>query len=197
MDALKSYYEISPFFFIITASATLLYMTMNILMIFGGDTDHDASHSGHEHFAPDAAFKFFSTQTVLAFLMGFGWAGITTTVKWTLPMWQAVVVATAFGVVLMTFTAFLYAQVRKLNQTSSVNLYSALGSKANVYKQIPGSSEEGQIQVVVSGSLRIVSAVSVEEAIESFTEVEVVGVKDKNTLIVRKIVKDTSNGESA
>lgn len=190
MEALKSYYEISPFFFIITASASVLYMTMNVLMIFGGDhTDHSIvhNHTG-DHVPSDVAFKFFSTQTVLAFFMGFGWAGITSTVNWNLPLWQALAIATTFGIFLMFFTYFLLSKVRKLNHSSSVNLYASLGAKGSVYTNIPAPAEgEGRVQVVVSGSLKIVKAVSAGEPIDSFTEIEVVGVKDKETLIVKKI----------
>lgn len=188
MEALKSYYEISPFFFIITASASVLYMTMNVLMIFGGDhTDHSYTHHHTgDHVPSDVAFKFFSTQTVLAFFMGFGWAGITSTVNWKLPLWQALLIASAFGFFLMCFTYFLLSKVRRLNHTSTVNLYASLGSRGKVYTNIPESAE-GKVEVNVSGSLKIVNAVSAEGSIDSFAEIEVVGVKDKETLIVKKI----------
>jgi membrane protein implicated in regulation of membrane protease activity len=165
-------------------------MTMNVLMIFGGDhTDHSIAHPHTgEHVPSDLAFKFFSTQTVLAFFMGFGWAGITSTVNWKLPLWQALLIASAFGFFLMCFTYFLLSKVRKLNHASSVNLYASLGSTGKVYTNIPASSEgEGKVQVVVSGSLRIVKAVSAGDPIDSFAEIEVVGVKDKETLVVKKI----------
>lgn len=188
MDALKSYYEISPFFFIITASASVLYMTMNVLMIFGGDhSDHSFTHHHTgDHIPSDVAFKFFSIQTVLAFFMGFGWAGITSMVSWKLPLWQALLIASGFGFFLMCFSYFLLSKVRKLNHTPTVNLYASLGSRGKVYTNIP-ESDEGKVEVNVSGSLKIVNAVSAEGAIESFTEIEVVGVKNKETLIVKKI----------
>lgn len=192
MEALKSYYEISPFFFIITAASSVLYMTMNVLMIFGGDhSDHSFTHHHTgDHVPSDMAFKFFSTQTVLAFFMGFGWAGITSTVNWKLPLLQALIIASAFGLFLMFFTYFLLSKVRKLNHASSVNLYASLGSTGKVYSNIPASSEGiGKVQVVVSGSLKIVSAESAGDPIESFAEIEVVGVKDKETLIVKKILE--------
>lgn len=195
MEALKSYYEISPFFFIITASASVLYMTMNVLMIFGGDhTDHSiVHHHSGEHVPSDLAFKFFSTQTVLAFFMGFGWAGITSTVNWKLPFSSAVMIASAFGLFLMFFTYFLLSRIRKLNHSSSINLYASLGATGTAYTNIPASSEgEGKVQVVVSGSLKIVAAVSAGDPIESFAEIEVVGVKEKETIIVKKISEKKS-----
>jgi len=194
MEALRSYYEISPFFFTVTASASFLYITMNLFLIFGGGTD-DLDASIHSDFA----FKFFSTQTILAFFMGFGWAGITSSIKWSLPILTSLMIAVVFGLLLMSFSAFLLYHVRRLNHVSSINIYSSLGSKGTVYSAIPTSTEgEGKIQVEVSGSLKIISAVSTDEAIDSFTEIEVIGVKNKDTLIVRKLNKDTSsNGESA
>lgn len=186
MTALKSYYEISPFFFVITASATFLYMTMNFLMLVGGGDHSDFdSHDG----TSDLAFKFFSTQTILAFFMGFGWSGITATIKWKLSIWPATALAVGFGFILMSFSAFLLFQSRKLNHTTKIDLSKAIGAKAMVYSRIPLSSLEGsgRIQVVVSGTQRVVSAVSVDEAIDSFSEVEVIGLKDKDTLIVKLV----------
>lgn len=194
MDVLKSYYEISPFFFIITASATALYLTMNLFMVFGGEEGDFG-----EQVSTDFAFKFFSTQTTLAFFMGFGWAGITSTVKWHLPSWQAVLIAFGFGTLLMTFSAFLLYQIRKLNHSSTMSLYSSLGARGTAYTRIPVFGEgEGKIQVEVSGSLRVIAAVSTEDEIDSFSEVEVVGVRDKDTLVVRRILKNSDmDGESA
>lgn len=184
MEALKSYYEISPFFFLITASASLLYLTMNLIMIFGGGEVDDYS----EDFSSDLNFKFFSTQTVLAFCMGFGWAGITSTVNWNLPQWQAILIAFTFGLILMTFSAFLLNKIRQLNHTPAKNIYTAIGSRGRVYAQIP-SGGEGEVEVKVSGALRIVKAIS-EEEIASFTEVEVVGIRDNKTIIVKRTVSE-------
>lgn len=193
MDALKSYFEISPFFFVITASSSLLYMTMNFFMLFGnfeGDFGDQVS--------TDFAFKFFSTQTVLAFFMGFGWAGVTSTVKWHFPMWQALLIAFGFGLVLMMFSAFLLFQVRKLNHHSKFSLISTIGERAKVYSRIPVlGNGQGSVEVQVNGALKVVPAVSTKEALESFLEVEVVGVKDKVILVVQPINKKTDfNGDS-
>lgn len=189
MELMKSYYEISPFFFTITASASLLYFLMNLTMIFGGDSSEELFDANH-HVSSDASFKFFSTQTILAFCMGFGWAGITATVKWNLGMTLAVAIALVFGAMLMGLSALLMFRIRKLNHTPTPNLYSSLGTKALVYTTIPARAEgEGQIQVVVSGKQKIVSAVSEENSIASFALVEVVGVKDENTLIVKPVLE--------
>lgn len=106
MDFLKSYYEISPFFFVITASASLLFFLSNITMIIGGEMADGLFDMGGDHIPGDVAFKYFTTQTVLAFFMGFGWAGITSTVSWSLPLPMALGIASVFGLILMTFTSF-------------------------------------------------------------------------------------------
>lgn len=189
MEALKSYYEISPFFFTITASASFLYLTMNLIMIFGGmEADDGFSHHHHNH--GDLNFKFFSIQTVCAFFMGFGWGGITSTVKWKLPFVESLAIASLSGLIIMGFAAFLLYHVRKLNHVpDTLNIISAVGTKGTVYSMIPESEGEGKVQIVVSGSLKIVAAVSKEGPIDSFAEVEVIGLKDKNTLIVKKMEK--------
>ena len=162
---------------------------MNLSMMLGGNSSEEL-FDAHHHVSSDASFKFFSTQTLLAFVMGFGWAGLTATVKWHLGMTTAICIGLMFGIMLMGLSAFLLFKIRKLNHTPGPNLYSSLGTKAMVYTTIPGKEEgEGQIQVVVSGKQKIVSAISAEGAIASFVEVEVVGVKDKNTLIVKPVLE--------
>ncbi len=197
MDFLKSYYEISPFFFLITVSASTLFFLSNLTMIIGGEFTDSVFDMGGDHIPSDVAFKFFSTQTVLAFFMGFGWAGLTSTVQWKLGMPIAAGVSCLFGLILMSFTAFLMFQINKLNHTSKVSMYSALGVKAVVYTRI-GEGNAGQVQVVISGTQKIAKAISSDTSvsIESFAEVEVVGIKDTETFIVRPILKNTPNGEN-
>ena len=197
MDLLKSYFEISPFFFVVTASASLLFFLSNLTMIIGGEVTDGLFDMGGDHIPSDVSFKFFTTQTVLAFFMGFGWAGITSTVSWSLAMPIALGIATGFGLILMTFTAFLMSQIKKLNHTSKFSMYSALGTKALVYTRI-GEEGSGQIEVTVSGTKKIIKAISADPTatIESFVEVEVTGVKDTETFIVRPLSKNIPNGEN-
>lgn len=194
MEYLQSYYKISPFFFVITASASLLFFVSNLTLIFGGGDLADDLPIGENHLASDASFKFFSTQTILAFFMGLGWAGITSTVKWNLPLSIALLIGGVFGLILMTFTSFLLNRVHKLNHTPERTIYASLGSKGMVYSEIPKKEQgAGQVQVVIHGQQKIVKAESSGEKIRSFSEVEIVGIKDKNTIIVKPINGDAND----
>jgi membrane protein implicated in regulation of membrane protease activity len=188
MDWLKSYYDLSPFFFTVTASASVLFTVANLSFLFGADGAEDALAASTEvhHVASETAFQYFSTQTVLAFLLGFGWAGLTATIKWKLPVLVAAGVGVAFGAALMVFTAFLLSRVRRLDHTTRATVFSALGSRGTVYTAV-GPAGTGQVQVQVGGQLKIVAAVTGGEEIGSFTEIEVIGIKDHRTVIVRPL----------
>jgi len=85
----------------------------------------------------------------------------------------------------MLFTAYLMSQVYRLNTVRSRNLYRTLGEDATVYLTIPEQGK-GKIQAVVDGSLKTVDAVSKSGKIEQFKDVEIVGVEDQSTLVVRE-----------
>lgn len=144
----------------------------------------DGSADAH-HLDSATSFKIFTTQSILAFFMGFGWLGLACRTEWHLPYVISVGIALAFAVGLMFFTAYLMSQVYRLNVVRTRNLYRALGDDAKVYLTIPENGV-GKVQAVVDGSLKMVDAVSRSGRIEQFKDVEIVGVEDQSTLIVRE-----------
>jgi hypothetical protein len=155
--------------------------------VFDGSADAqhlDGSVDG-QHLDSALSFKLFTTQSILAFLMGFGWFGLACRQEWHLPYLLSVPVAAAFGATLMFFTAYLMSQVYRLNAVRTRNLYQTLGDDAKVYLTIPEDGR-GKVQAVVDGGLKTLDAVSKSGRIEQFKDVEIVGVEDQSTLIVRE-----------
>lgn len=144
----------------------------------------DASVDAH-HLGSAASFKIFTTQSILAFLMGFGWFGLACRREWGLGYLLSVPFSLAFGSGLMFFTAYLMSLAYRLNAIHTRNLYETLGQDAKVYLTIPEQGR-GKVQVVVSGSLKMIDAVSKSGRIGQFKNVEIVGVEDRSTLIVRE-----------
>lgn len=144
----------------------------------------DGSVDAH-HMDSAVSFKIFTTQSILAFLMGFGWFGLACRREWGLGYLFSVSISTAFGFGLMLFTAYLMSQVYRLNAVRTRSLYQTLGEDAKVYLTVPEQGR-GKVQAVVDGSLKIVDAVSKSGRIEQFKDVEIVGVEDRSTLIVRE-----------
>jgi len=144
----------------------------------------DGSADAH-HLDSAASFKIFTMQSILAFFMGFGWLGLACRLEWGLGYFLSGSFACLFGTSLLLFTAFLMSQVYKLNAVRTRNLYQTLGDGGKVYLTIPENGK-GKVQAVVDGSMKILDAVSKSGRIEQFKEVEIVGVEDQSTLIVRE-----------
>lgn len=202
-----------PLFFLSAAISTLLFLGSFIVLLLGGDHGHgdagagadlgdvsglDGSVDAHvgdppaadgsadaHHLDSAASFKLFTTQSILAFFMGFGWLGLACRSEWHLPYVVSVGIALTFAVGLMFFTAYLMSQVYRLNVVRTRNLYRTLGDEARVYLTIPEKGV-GKVQAVIDGGLKTVDAVSKSGKIEQFKEVEIVGVEDQSTLIVRE-----------
>lgn len=191
-------FRMEPLFSIPAAVSTILFSGSFLLLLFGGDHGHsdpagadlgdgsalDGSADPH-HLDSAASFKIFTMQSILAFFMGFGWLGLAARMEWNLGYFLSTVLAFMFGVGLMFFTAFLMSQVYRLNAVRQRNLYQTLGDDAKVYLTIPEEGK-GKVQAVVDGSLRVMDAVSKSGRIEQFKNVEVVGVEDPSTLVVRE-----------
>lgn len=148
-----------------------------------GSAGHGSSDAHHVDSV--SSFKIFTVQSVLAFFMGFGWVGLASRLEWKLGYFLSTTFSILFGAALLFFTAFLMSRVYRLNAIRSRDLYEALGDEAKVYLTIPENGR-GKIQAVVDGSLRIMDAVSRSGRIEQFKEVEIVGVEDQSTFIVRE-----------
>jgi hypothetical protein len=198
-----------PLFLIPAAVSTILFIGSFLLLLLGADHGHpdaatgvdlgdgsalhgssdlhhlDSSASDPHHLDSAASFKIFTMQSILAFFMGFGWLGLACRVEWNLGYFLSTMIAFLFGVALLFFTAYLMSQVYRLNAVHHRNLYGTLGDEAKVYLTIPAEGK-GKVQAVVDGSLRTMDAVSKSGRIEQFKEVEIVGVADQSTLIVRE-----------
>jgi hypothetical protein len=103
----------------------------------GGDIeisdDMDASalkslDADQGNLTPEAAFKLFSIQSMMAFAMGFGWVGLGLRAEDGLPMIIAYPIAFVGGALLMFFVAYILSKVHPLNHTPKLNLLSGVGT---------------------------------------------------------------------
>ena len=149
-----------------------------------GDIDvDDASHS-------DTLFGILSINTVTAFVMMFGWAGLTCYKQFSLGAAASIIVAFLVGVLCMLITAYLFKLSGKLvSKGGTFNINTAVGKKASVYQQIPADGK-GRINLNIPGSnTRELNAVSADHKdIESFKTVKIVKVIDNNTVSVKQVV---------
>lgn len=176
-------------YLVMALSATILFMIKIALMLLGGDHgdfDADGDVGDFHHIGDsDAAFSAFSLLSVLAFIMGTGWMGLNCRVSWGLSGGVSVLFATGFGLVLMLVASFGMYYVKRLESSPHIDVRTAVGRTAQVYLTIPQKGEgQGQVEVDVSGTRKVMTAVSTGGKIEAFTAVKVVDVRDDETLIV-------------
>jgi len=191
------------FFYMALASTVLFTMKLSLSLLGGGhgdmdgglDAGGDATHmdtsSGDTHgdtpghHGSGAAFALLSVQSILAFLMGMGWSGLAARVEWHWSSLPTLLMSGLFGFSMMVMTSYLMLQIRRLNREIPVDFESCVGSVGRVYLTVPSQGKGvGQVEVTVSGRLRILSASSTGEEIPAFSAVTVMRVESDGTLLV-------------
>jgi len=174
-----------------------LFLLRLIMMALGGhhgfefhsDTGGDL-HVGDGHHADTSnAFKLLTFQGVVAFIMGFGWAGLAA--FHFAPTWSLIgdfAVAAGGGLLTTWLMALMMRTLMELQSSGTVEPTAAVGLQGTVYVGIAGDgSGGGQIQVVVEGRQRIYNAVSQGESLPTGTRVTVLSHNDNNTLTVARV----------
>jgi hypothetical protein len=176
--------------------ATALFVLRLILLLagahHGADFHHDVPDSGHHgdtrtSAANDAvgAFKVLSLQTITAFGMGFGWAGIGALNGFHKPMVTCVLFGILGGVAMVWLLALLLKAMYDLQSSGNISLESTVGLCGDVYANIPPKGQgTGQVRVVVSDRMRIYNAHSADEAVPTSSKIRVLAVNEDNTLTV-------------
>lgn len=181
-------------YFFIAAGATTLFVLRLILMLFGaddGDTDFDIDVDGAgevDHMGSGEAFNLFSLLSILAFLMGVGWMGLTARLTWDLGATVSVLVAVGSGGCMMLLAASLMFFVKRLEKVTGYDVKSCVGHTGRVYLTIPATGKgSGQIEITVTGRRKILTGRTNGEEIAAFTPVKVVEITDDNIAIVEPV----------
>jgi membrane protein implicated in regulation of membrane protease activity len=167
---------------------TGLFLLKLVLMLAGGDHDggldgHDAGHGGLDH--GDADVQYLSVQGVLAFLMGFGWAGLLVLSSTSSQLIVALAAALVVGSLSMYGMARAMGAMMKLQASGNVEAKSAVGATGTVYVGIPGENRGmGQVTVVIDQKQRTYNAVTAGGELPRDASVRVVGIQGQNTLMV-------------
>ena len=168
-------------YFYIACFATLLFIVKLALYSFtGGDTDINDANGGVE---TDVAFNFFSIQSVLAFLMGFGWLGLAGIKQWHMSTLNSALVAAICGFLMMILSAYLMFCLKKLGKTVTRDYSECVGKMAKAYTSFAPNGS-GQVEIDFNGQLSIENAINTtDREIKSFSEVKVVKFEDNKLFI--------------
>lgn len=190
----------SLFFSLPAIAGTLLFLIKMGLMALGGvggdldldvdvDTDLDIDlGSDVDGGDSTAAFQVLSLQTIAAFLMGFGWAGLGAWIGFDLALGPSVLIGAAGGVGLVWFMTLLLKAIYDLHASGNVDITDAAGHEGVVYASVPGAGAgRGKVRVIIDDRDRIYDAVSAAGALATNTRVRVEKVNEDRTLTVAAV----------
>jgi hypothetical protein len=135
---------------------------------------HDSTHD----------FQILSLQSICAFAMGFGWAGLAG-LKGT--QWSAVTingVAFAVGAGLVWALAMMLRAMAELQTSGNIPIAAAEGREGDVYVTVASGGSGGQVRITLNERQRIYNAITRGEDLATGTRIRVVKVNDDNTLTV-------------
>lgn len=150
--------------------------------VFGGDALEEVTDT----FGLDG-LKIFTLRGIIAFLVVFGWVGLTMDSSG-IALWITLLVSTACGFAIMLALALLMRAVIKLRSDGNTDNRNAVGTSGKVYLTIPPSrTGEGKVQIMLQGSYVERNAVTDDsEPIATGAEIVVVGISGQTSLVVKK-----------
>ncbi len=194
-DAQQVFYIIA-----ITSSVVLFIQFLLTLMGLSGhdvdvgdssgfDVPHDMAVDHPDLDAHSSGLGMLSTRTILAFFVGFGWAGVAALGDPNRPLIVVVALALLFGGIFMFVVFRLMSAIAGLSESGNIDVRNAVGQDARVYIPVPPAREAtGQVQVKVQGRLREIAAVTDDdEKIPTGTPVRVVDYVGDNILLVKRL----------
>lgn len=155
---------------------------------FDGDADlaghdagggHDASHAG-------AGLRLFTVQTIVSFLVTFGWSGVAFGSSG-MPEWLGFILAFIIGTATLFGMAKLMQAMMKLQSSGNIDIENAVGLTGEVYIPVPASEGGmGKVNITIQGRYGEYNAITKgPELLKTGLFVKVAEVRG-NTLIVEK-----------
>jgi hypothetical protein len=179
----------SQVYWTITAPATLVFLFLIVISIFGSDVDSDVP-TGIDHSFTDGdgiPFQFLSLKNIVGFFTMFGWSGLGFISTGMAP-WLVIVLSFFCGFAMMLAMATLFYFMSKLVESGNLNIRNSIGRSGEVYLPIPPKRQGmGKVQIMVQGSLETLDAVSDDpEIIATSSLIQVVDVVNNQILLVRR-----------
>ena len=178
--ALKIFYGIG-------ITSLLVVLIQTVLTLLGLDAEGLDLDIGDG--VSDSGIGLFSSQTLGAFFLGFGWMGAAL-LKGGWSIFLSALVAFIFGVITMVAMYFMIRKLLELQSKGNLDYSSVIGEQATVYVTLPGDNEDGggQIQVTIQGRLTTASARKVDSgAVKPGENVRIVDIKGPSTFLVKSV----------
>ncbi len=178
-NALQYYYYLAWF-------ATIFFVIKLIAFWFFGGGDSEVSADFNTETDTDGTFHFISLQTILAFLMGFGWMGYAAITAFNLGFFATMGCAFGAGLVFFFGSAYLMSMVKKLEKNVKKDKATAVDKIGKAYTDFAPKGQ-GRVEIEISGQITVAEAVNTtEEEIKAFDAVKVVKVENE-LLYIEKV----------
>ena len=139
---------LATFYFWLAVIMTAFFLVKLVIFSLFGMDDGDGDLVGTD---VDTGFNFISLQSIIAFLMGFGWAGYGA-LQFGINGKFSVLCAIGGGILLMALSVYLMFLMKKLNSTPKYDL-SILAEKTGTSYMRFGVKGSGKIQIEFNGRL--------------------------------------------
>ncbi len=187
------------FFYGIGIISTFTLIVQAVLMMIGGDggdgADVDVDTPDTDGLGEHPSdLNVLSVKTIIAFFMGFGWMGVIC-LENNYSLELTILLSSTVGLIFLSMIYYLMKSLYGLRDSGNIHYKNAIGHIANVYIPIPPNrSGAGQVELMVQGRVRFVSAFTPStQKINSNTRVKVVDIIDPATLLVEPIDKIEEN----
>jgi len=178
-------------FFGIALVSSLILAVQLVLSLVGAagvemDVMDDMPEIGDSGLSDGTGLGLISTRSVIAFFVGFGWAGLLS-IRSEFRLFASTLIAFGVGCVFLFTIFYLMRWVHSLAESGNINFANAVGQTGTVYLPIPGAGKgNGVIQVKVQGRLRELSAATdAPDAFAVGARVSVISMIDDATVLVR------------
>jgi hypothetical protein len=152
----------------------------------GGDADAGGEVEALDAQGSSSIFRYLSLQSVAAFAMGAGWAGLVAYRSFEWSFGLSTLAAVGGGVGMAYLLIAMIRVILRLQSDGTVSIDSAVGHDGEVTLTVPASAAgRGTVRVVVDGRDREYAAVAAGgEALPTGSRVRVVSVNADRTLVV-------------
>ena len=182
METLELWYSglagAERFFWTVALLASAVFLIQALLTLVGmdADTDFDMSDMHADTMDNGGALSLFSIRSLINFLVGFGWAGVTF-LGCGLHISLVVCLSGVVGVAFAYMYLFMRRQLKKLERNGAYKISDCVGMSGQVYLRIPAKGTgKGKVQISVNVSVVEVNAVTDGEAIPTGTTVRVAAI---------------------
>ena len=162
-----------------------MLVIQGLLSLIGSDHDSHEINDGGSSLA-DGKFKWMSRQTLTAFIMMFGCAGLVCSEQFSLSILISLLVALSTATASALLIALIFRLAQKAHSPGTVfKIEDAIGKEAMVYHRIPKGTGKGKISISLHHFTHEIDAISLHEGeIPSFTPVQIIKKADDTTVVV-------------